>query len=80
MTWIDLPDDQATPELTRLTKRYRDAGTPTPSVIGIMKHAPKAMRGVLQLNTAVTFGASSLGRHREELIATATSAWNDCFY
>ncbi len=80
MAWIELPDDEATSELARLTKRYRAEGRPVPRVVGVMKPAPKTLRAVLQLNAAVTFGGSSLGRRREELIATTVSALNDCFY
>ena len=80
MSWIDLPDDDANAELRRLTKPYRDEGRPTPAVIAAMKHNPRAMRGVLQMNLAVTFGGSILGQYREELIATTTSALNNCFY
>jgi hypothetical protein len=80
MSWIDLPDDEATPELSRLTKPYRSEGRPTPAVIAAMKHNPRAMRGVLQMNFAATFGGSTLGQYREELIATTASALNDCFY
>ena len=36
--------------------------------------------GERRMNGAVTFGGSSLGRLREELIAASTSALNDCFY
>ncbi len=80
MAWIELPDDDATPELSRLTKRYRAEGRPVPRVVAVMKPSPKALRAVLQMNAAVTFGGSSLGRRREELVATAVSALNDCFY
>jgi hypothetical protein len=80
MAWIDLPDDEASAELSRLTKRYRDEGRPTPAVIGIMKPSPKTMRAVAQMNSAVTFGGSVLGPKREEMIATGTSSINDCFY
>jgi len=80
MAWIDLPDDDATPALERLTRTYRKQNRPVPSVVAIMKPNPAAMRGVLAMNSGVTFGGSSLGRRREELIATATSALNDCFY
>jgi hypothetical protein len=80
MAWIELPDDEATPELARVTKQYRTAGRPVPRVIGVMKPSPKTLRAVLKLNMAVTFGGSSLGRRREELIATTVSALNDCFY
>ena len=42
--------------------------------------APKALQAVMQANMAVSFGGSTLGRRREELIATSVSALNDCFY
>jgi len=80
MAWITLPDDEETPELARITKRYRDKGLPVPAVIGIMKPSPATLRGVMQMNQAVTFGGSSLGRRREEMIAASVSALNDCFY
>lgn len=80
MAWIDLPADDATPELERATRIYRKQGRPVPSVIAVMKPSPKALRGVIQMNNAVTFGGSCLGRRREELIATSVSALNDCFY
>ncbi len=80
MPWITLPDDEATPQLARLTRVYRQEGRETPAVIGVMKPNPRALRAVLQMNSAVTFGGSTLGRRREELISTAVSAINDCFY
>jgi len=45
-----------------------------------MKHNPAAMRAVLQMNAAVTFGGSTLGQYREELIASVVSGLNECFY
>ncbi len=80
MAWIELPDDQATPALTRLTRAYRDAGRATPAVVSALKPNANAMRAVLQMNAAVTFGGSQLGRRREELIASTVSAINGCFY
>lgn len=80
MPFIPLPDDDATPELVRVTAPYRKAGRDVPSVIAVMKPHPRALRAVLQMNNAVTFGGSSLGRRREELVATVVSAYNDCFY
>ncbi|MCO4772870.1 MAG: hypothetical protein KDA24_22750 [Deltaproteobacteria bacterium] len=80
MPWIHLPDDEETPALERVTRPYRKQGRPVPAVIAIMKPNPKALRGVLAMNNGVTFGGSVLGRRREELIASVTSALNDCFY
>lgn len=45
-----------------------------------MKPNPAALRAVLKMNQAVTFGGSSLGRRHEELIATAVLALKECFY
>jgi hypothetical protein len=80
MPWIKVPEDEATPELKRVTAAYRKEGRPVPPIMAILKPSPRALRGVAQMNSAVTFGGSSLGRRREELISTAVSALNDCFY
>ena len=80
MSWFKQPDDEATPLLSRLTASYRKAGRPTPSVVAAMKKNPNAMRAILQTNMAVTFGGSSLGRYREELVSATVSGLNQCFY
>ena len=80
MTWIPIPDEEGTPELARLTKPWRDQGRPVAAVLAPMLHRPRTFRAVMQMNNAVTFGGSSLGRRREELIATTVSALNGCFY
>ncbi len=79
MSWVRLPGDTDTPELERVTRPYRAAGG-VPSVVAAMKPSPKALTAVLRMNSAVTFGGSSLGRRREEMIATSVSALNQCFY
>lgn len=80
MAWIDLPDDDATPQLKRLTAPWTKQGRPVASVIAVMKISPPAFKAVMRMNSAVTFGGSSLGQRREELIATTVSALNECFY
>jgi hypothetical protein len=79
MSWLKLPGDTETPELERITRPYREMGE-VPSVVAAMKPSPKALKAVLRMNTAVTFGGSSLGRRREEMIASTVSALNHCFY
>ena len=79
MSWLKLPGDTETPELERITRSYRKKGS-VPSIVAVMKHNPKALKAVLQMNYAVTFGGSSLGSRREELIASSVSALNQCFY
>jgi len=79
MSWLHLPSDTETPELERITRSYRKTGS-VPSIVAAMKPNPKALRAVLKMNYAVTFGGSILGRRREELIASVVSALNQCFY
>ncbi len=78
--WIEEPGDEETTELSRVTKTWRKQGRPTPGIMAAMKLAPNALANVMRMNNAVTFGGSTLGRVREELIAATTSALNDCFY
>jgi AhpD family alkylhydroperoxidase len=80
MSWLTLPGDEATPELARLTAPWRERGQQVPPVIQVLKARPATLRAVVDLNYALTFGASSLGRRGEELIAVWVSALNDCFF
>jgi len=80
MSWLTVPEDAATPELESLTEPWRQRGERVPPVIGVLKLSPRAFQAVLGLNYALAFGASSLGRRREELIASFVSALNDCFF
>ena len=80
MSWLTLPGDTETPQVARVTRKWRNEGRPVPSVLAPMKLHPRAMRGVLLMNQAVTFGGSSLGPPVEERIAVTVSALNECFY
>ena len=51
-----------------------------PPVISCMGLRPEALINVFRLNMGVTFGSSTLGRVREEMVATAVSASNGCHY
>ncbi len=80
MAWLSSPDDDATEELSALTEPWRRRAEQVPPVMAVLKSNPRAFQAVLELNYAVTFGSSSLGRQREELIAVWVSALNDCFF
>lgn len=80
MAWLTVPDDAATPELERMTEPWRRRGEQVPPVVAVLKRNSRAFDAVLGLNYALAFGASSLGRRREELIATWVSALNACFF
>ena len=80
MSYISLPDDDASPELSRVVKGLLSPDGTLANILGSMKHNPKALRAVMQMNNAVTFGGSTLGRQTEEFIATVISSFAHCFY
>ena len=48
------------------------------NIIKVMSIIPKAMTAVQELNSAITFGGSTLTRVQEEAIATTVSVVNRC--
>jgi hypothetical protein len=84
MSWVKTLDEK---EATgRLAEVYAElmkaprAGGRVPNIMKCMGLRPEALIGVWRLNMGITFGASTLGRRREEMIATAVSALNHCHY
>ena len=84
MAWVTTFDEsEATGRLAEVyaeLKKAPLAGGRVPNIMKCMSLRPQALMGVWGLNMAVTFGASTLGRRREEMIATAVSALNHCHY
>jgi hypothetical protein len=56
------------------------AGGRVPNIMKCMGPRPEALISLWRLNMGITIGASTLGRRREEMIATAVSALNHCHY
>ena len=84
MAWVRTFDEsEATGPLAEVyaeLKKVPLMGGRVPNLMKCMSLRPQALMGVWGLNMAVTFGASTLGRRREEMIATAVSALNHCHY
>lgn len=84
MTWIRTwKKDEATGRLAEayqeMLEHPRGSGR-LPEIMKCMGLKPEALLAVFRLNMDVTFGASGLGRAREEMIATVVSAVNGCHY
>ena len=84
MTWVKtFVENEATERLAEvyeeLMKHPLGAGR-VPNVMKCMGLRPEALINVWRMNMGITFGASTLGRAREEMIATAVSALNHCHY
>lgn len=84
MTWVKTFGER---EATgRVAEVYREimntplGGGRVPNIMKCMGLRPEALLSVWRLTLGITFGASTLGRAREEMIATAVSALNHCHY
>lgn len=84
MAWIEtFSEKEASGELTRAYEEILNHPMMpgrVPNIIRCMGQRPQAMLQVWRTNMQITFGASTLGRVREEMIATAVSAVNRCEY
>ena len=84
MTWVTtFAEDEATGRLAEVyaeVLKHRFSRGRVANVINCMGLRPEALLGVWQMNMGITFGASTLGRKREEMLATSVSVINHCHY
>ena len=84
MTWVKtFAENEATGRLAEVyakVMKHPLGGGRVPNVIKCMGLRSEALLSVWRMNMGITFGASTLGRAREEMIATAVSALNHCHY
>jgi alkylhydroperoxidase family enzyme len=86
MSWITEPEinSEAVEEAARRMaaekpERPRSSGGGRMSpIMSVMSLNPRALKGVRDMNSAITFGASVLTRVQEEAIATTVAAANHC--
>jgi alkylhydroperoxidase family enzyme len=60
--------------------RARSGGGRMSPIMSVMSLNPRALKGVRDMNSAITFGASALSRVQEEAIATTVAQANHCRY
>ncbi|MDA0798698.1 MAG: hypothetical protein O2826_08445 [Chloroflexi bacterium] len=87
MSWIterDLDPEAVEEEARRMADqqpgRVRTGGGRLPPIMSVMSLNPRALKGVRDMNSAITFGASVLTRVQEEAIAATVAAANHCRY
>lgn len=82
MSYIkEIEPTEAQGELKELYEAIMEArGGRLSPVMKLFSLNPALMRGVKELNSIISFGGSSLGRRREEMIATLVSNINGCNY
>lgn len=82
MTFIKVieKDEAESPLKEMYEEMMASRGGRLPPVLQIMSLHPEAMDAVNKLNSKISFGGSTLGRRKEEMIATLVSSINDCDY
>jgi uncharacterized peroxidase-related enzyme len=79
--WIaTVPEEDATGELADAYAHYRDAMGYVSRFISTMSLRPSAIGPLSSLQWTISFGGSTLGRKREEILSVAVSALNRCPY
>lgn len=81
MTWIKTirPED-ATGALKEAYDELKSQGKPVGSLVSAYSLKPAFLRASRDLSHTVTFGGSSLGQRKEELIAMVVAAQLKCTY
>ena len=81
MTWIKTTrPEKSEGELADIYGKLQDKGKPVSNVVQAYSLKPALLRAARDFSHAVTFGGSSLGRRKEELIATVVAAKLRCSY
>ena len=80
MTWIKTLGPEENPIIKELHDyRMRTHGY-WPNVLSAQSLRPEVLKRMLAFQDMLTFGGSSLGRRKEELISFYVSALNQCRY
>ncbi|MCH8887789.1 MAG: hypothetical protein IIC13_14490 [SAR324 cluster bacterium] len=82
MSYIHIvPREEAEGPLKEIYQRLIErSGGRLPRVLQSMSLHPDAIGAVIKWGGTITFGGSTLGRVREELLATTVAVLNDCDY
>jgi alkylhydroperoxidase family enzyme len=80
MAWIETLDETQDPIVREIAEYRQGTHGYFPNVLQAMTLKPETLRRLLHFQDTMTFGGSSLGRRREELISFRVSALNRCAY
>ncbi len=81
MAWIKTIDEsETTGEVKEHYEMYRKTRGYVPNIVKIYSIKPKLMLAYRNFSRTVTFGGSSLGRKREEMLAVMISSLLKCRY
>ena len=80
MPYIRTVDRPGDPYLAKLFEANADLQGRVASIIKIFSLKPRLLKAFFELGSITTFGGTSLGRRREEMLSAYVSYLNRCFY
>lgn len=81
MTWIKtIRPEKSDGALADIYRKLHEKGKPISNVVQAYSVKPALLQAARDFSHAATFGGSSLGRRKEELIATVVAAKLRCSY
>ena len=80
MSWIKELGPQDDPAVKAMHNEWHTKRGFMPNIIGVYSLKPELMRAFDHFSRIVSFGGTSLGRRREELISFYVSSLLDCRY
>lgn len=77
----EIAPEEATGRLKEIYDEIlQEPGGRVSPVIQVLSPRPETLRSVRKQGRVLSFGGSTLGRRKEEMIATLTSVLNGCHY
>jgi alkylhydroperoxidase family enzyme len=80
MAWIKELDANEDPAVKAMHDQWHAARGFVPNILRVFSVKPALMRAFDDFSRVVTFGGTSLGRRREELVSFYVSSLLDCRY
>jgi len=80
MSWIRELEPKDDPQVKAMHEAWHAKRGYMPNIIRVFSAKPALMRAFDDFSRVVTFGGTSLGRRREELISFYVSSLLDCRY
>lgn len=80
MAYIRTVPEPGTPPVDELYKRAANPAGQVAEVVKVFSVKPLLMKSFLDFSDVTSFGGTSLGRRREEMLSSFVSYLNRCFY
>ena len=80
VAYIRTVPEPGTPPVDAIYKRVANPAGQVADVVKVFSAKPDLMRLFLEFSFGSTFGSTSLGRRREEMLSSYVSYLNRCFY